>query len=155
MRARLMTTQPGVGSAPPLRPVPAPRATKGMLCFAQTRIDGLDLRGVAWEDDGAGEGAEVGEAVALVGLELGAIDDEICIADGCSEFGDDLRWDHNFMVSRCVRRACSGGEPAEGVGEEALLEDGVEVGAAVVEDFGLAERVVKVPAPMLRSWSRE
>ncbi|SRR6266704_3295402 len=29
-----------------------------------------------------------------------------------------------------------GGEPGEGVGEEALLQDGVEFGDAVVEDFG-------------------
>ncbi len=63
---------------------------------------GLDLCGCAREDDGAGDGAEVGEAVALVGLELGGIEDEICIADGCSEFSDDLRGDHRFMVSRWV-----------------------------------------------------
>ena len=52
---------------------------------------GLDLCGFAREDYGARDGAEVGEAVTLVGLELGAIDDEICIADGCAEFSDDLR----------------------------------------------------------------
>ena len=30
MRARLSTRQPGVGSAPPDRPVPAPRGTTGI-----------------------------------------------------------------------------------------------------------------------------
>ncbi len=60
-----------------------------MLCADAYR--GLDLHGFAREYYGAGDSAKVGEAVTLVGLKLGAVDDEICIADGCSEFGDDLR----------------------------------------------------------------
>ncbi len=43
------------------------------------------------------------------------------------------------MVSRCVRRECSGREPAECVGEEALLQDGMEVGAAMEEHLAFAE----------------
>ncbi len=38
IRERQMTTEPSAGNAPPLKPVPEPRATKGMLCFAQMRI---------------------------------------------------------------------------------------------------------------------
>jgi len=38
--------------------------------------DGLDLLGAAREDHGGGKGAEVGEAVTLVGLELGGFGDE-------------------------------------------------------------------------------
>jgi hypothetical protein len=37
MRARLMTIAPAAGSAPPLRPVPAPRLTKGILSRAYSR----------------------------------------------------------------------------------------------------------------------
>ena len=37
MRARLMTMPPAAGNAPPLRPVPAPRLTKGILSRAQMR----------------------------------------------------------------------------------------------------------------------
>ena len=47
--------------------------------------DGLDLFGCAGKDDGGGEGAEVGEAVALVGLELGAVGDEARVADGSAQ----------------------------------------------------------------------
>jgi hypothetical protein len=38
-------------------------------------------------------------------------------------------------------RICGGscGEPADGVREEACLQDGVEVGRAVIEDFSFAE----------------
>jgi hypothetical protein len=44
MRARLMTTPPAAGSAPPLSPVPAPRLTKGILCRAQTRTTACTSR---------------------------------------------------------------------------------------------------------------
>ena len=37
MRARLMTIPPAAGSAPPLRPVPAPRLTNGTLSRAHSR----------------------------------------------------------------------------------------------------------------------
>ncbi len=37
MRARLMTIPPAAGNAPPLRPVPAPRLTKGILSRAHNR----------------------------------------------------------------------------------------------------------------------
>ena len=73
MRAKLMTMPPSAGSAPPLRPVPDPRATKGMLCCAQMRTMAWTCGGGAREDDGSGDGAEVGEAVALVGLELAGL----------------------------------------------------------------------------------
>jgi hypothetical protein len=33
---------------------------------------------------------------------------------------------------------CLRGEPGEGIGEEALLQDGVEFGDAVVQDFCFA-----------------
>ena len=79
------------GSAPPLRPVPAPRATKGMLCFAQMRTTAWTCAVLRGRTTAPGSGAEGGEAVALVGLELVAGGDEICVADGCSEFSDDLR----------------------------------------------------------------
>jgi hypothetical protein len=34
---------------------------------------------------------------------------------------------------------CSGRKPAQGVGEKALLQDRVEVGAAVIEELAFAE----------------
>ena len=37
MRASEITIPSATGSAPPERPVPAPRATKGMLCSWQRR----------------------------------------------------------------------------------------------------------------------
>ena len=88
MRARLMTMPSSAGSAPPLRPVPAPRATKGMLCVRRRgRWPGLARCG--GEDDGAGHGAEVGEAVALVGLELFGRGDEAAGAGDGAEFGEE------------------------------------------------------------------
>ena len=50
---------------------------------------------------------------------------------GCGMTNDRTRNDER-------KAAGSGGEPGEGVGEEALLEDGVEVGDSVVEDFCFA-----------------
>jgi hypothetical protein len=60
----------------------------------------LDLRDVAWEDDGAGDGAEVREAITLVGLDLSTIDDEIRVAHSGAELRNDLRREHSLMVSR-------------------------------------------------------
>ena len=100
---------------------------------------GLNLHGVAWKDDGAGDGAEVGEAVALVGLELGAIDDEIRVAHGRAELRNDLRREHDFNgIALCEERGL-GGEPTQCVGEKALLDNWMEVGAAVEEQLAFAE----------------
>ena len=49
MRARLMTMPRSFGSAPPESPVPAPRLTNGIWCFAQTFMiaDALERAGFA------------------------------------------------------------------------------------------------------------
>ena len=58
---------------------------EGNVVFRADADDGLNLRRRARQSDCTGSDTEGGEAVALVCLELGAIDDEIRVADRSAE----------------------------------------------------------------------
>ena len=89
MRARLITMPPATGSAPPLRPVPEPRATKGMPLAMADADHGLHLFGAgAAARTAAGTDAEVGQPVALVGPQLLRRGDQRIVADSGAQAGD-------------------------------------------------------------------
>ncbi len=107
-----MTTEPSAGSAPPLSPVPAPRATKGMLVFRADANYGLDLLSSTREGNRCRHDTEGGETVALVGLELVGRGDEAGLGgvsvsagrmDGGAKFGEDGRCQHGSraLLPRC------------------------------------------------------
>ena len=87
MREVATTTPPQRAMAPPLRPVPAPRATTGTPCF---RADwtGLHLGGGVGEDDGIGQGAVDG-AVVLVEQQVVRVGEEPGLADDATEVGQE------------------------------------------------------------------
>ena len=91
MRARLMTMPFSTGSAPPLRPVPEPRATKGIFSRWQRRRMAWTSCGGCGEEDGLGHGAEIGEGVALVGVEFVGGGDEGAGADDGAELLEEAR----------------------------------------------------------------
>ena len=86
MRARLITMPPSTGSAPPLSPVPDPRATKGISSRWQTRTTACTCSRRGAERPRAGISAEVGQAVALVGAELVGLNDEAGGTDDALQF---------------------------------------------------------------------
>ena len=65
-----MTTPSATGSAPPERPVPAPRATNGTWCSWQSRTTACTSAAERGQHDEVGDGAMARERVALVGAEL-------------------------------------------------------------------------------------
>ena len=69
-RARLMTTPPGTGSAPPESPVPWPRATNGTPSRAQTRTTACTSAADAGQHDERRRLAQMRQRVALVGQQL-------------------------------------------------------------------------------------
>ena len=69
-RARLMTTPPGTGSAPPERPVPWPRATNGTPLARADPHDRLHLGRRRRQHDERRRLAQVRQRVALVGQQL-------------------------------------------------------------------------------------
>ncbi len=89
MRARLMTMPFSTGSAPPLRPVPEPRATKGMRSRWQTRTMAWTCAVELGSSDGQRHRAEIGQAVAFVGVEFFGRGDQVARADDVAEFGEE------------------------------------------------------------------
>ena len=85
MRARPITTPPAAGSAPPLRPVPAPRLTNGILWRAQTRTTACTSSALRGSTTAPGSDAEVGQPVALIGLQLALAGDQTLGADSGAE----------------------------------------------------------------------
>ena len=80
MRAKLITIPPSAGSAPPLSPVPDPRATNGMRCWAQMRTMACTCSALRGRTTASGHSAEVGQAVALIRLEL------VCLGNQATRF---------------------------------------------------------------------
>jgi hypothetical protein len=70
---------------------------EGDFVFCADADGGLDFGGGAGEDYCPGEGSEVGEAVALVGLELVGLLDEATVANGGAEFGEDDLSEHGVL----------------------------------------------------------
>ena len=86
-----MTMPSATGSAPPERPVPAPRATNGMPLACADPDDPLHLRGRAGEDDELRHRAPAREPVAVVDAELLGLADHVVGADDGLELGAERR----------------------------------------------------------------
>ena len=69
-RASEMTIPSATGSAPPERPVPAPRATNGIALLVAEPDDRLHLLDAAGQRDERGHHAATRQAVALVRPQL-------------------------------------------------------------------------------------
>ena len=95
MRARLITMPPAAGSAPPLRPVPAPRLTKGILSWAHKADHCLHLLGSARQHHGFRHHAEIRQPVAFVCLQLALPDDQPVLTNGGAQPGDLARGQHS------------------------------------------------------------
>ena len=102
MRARPMTMPSAIGTAPPESPVPAPRATNGLLALMTYPHRRLHLGGRLRQDDRLRHGAVAGEAVALVRPHLRRLRDDRIGADRALEFGDEA---HRLSVSLQQRLA--------------------------------------------------
>ena len=81
MRARPMTMPTFGGERAAAEAGAGAARDEGDVCFAQMRTIACTCSAVRGQDDGAGRDAEVGEAVALVGLELAGRGDEAGLRD--------------------------------------------------------------------------
>ena len=107
MRARLMTMPLATGSAPPLSPVPEPRATKGIFSRWHTRTIACTCVGGGGQQHGQRQHPEHGQTVALVGAELLGLGDQAGRADDGAKFIEDAGF-HVLLSSH--------GEPSAGRG---------------------------------------
>ena len=89
MRARPITMPSATGTAPPERPVPAPRATNGAPWVAAHPHRGLHLLGRARQDDRVRHRPVAREAVALVHPKLRGLRDDGVRAERALEIGDE------------------------------------------------------------------
>ena len=86
MREVATTTPPQRAMAPPLSPVPAPRATTGTPCFSADWTTHLHLGRAVGEHHGVGQGA-VHRAVVLVEQQVVGVREDPGIADDAPQVG--------------------------------------------------------------------
>ncbi len=89
MRARLITTPSFTGRAPPLNPVPEPRATNGIRSRKHTRTIRLDLFRGLRQQHRLRNDPEIRQPVTLVGFQFVLRCDQAAIPGDGAEFLED------------------------------------------------------------------
>ncbi len=111
------------GTAPPERPVPAPRATNGAPWSRHVAHRRLHLLRRSRQDDRLRDGPVAREAVALVRPELRRLRDDGLGAERALQVGDEA---HALRVSR-VRRELAGVSRHVPVGGKELVPPGLRI----------------------------
>ena len=99
MRARLMTMPPCGGQRSAAQAGAGAAADKGNFVPGADADHCLHLLGGARQHHSAGEHAEIGEAVALIGLQLVGRGDEAVVTDGGAQFGNLGGEEHGWGIA--------------------------------------------------------